>query len=179
MLVTYEPNSSTVQQRCLMNKNKTSQKQRRGYIQGGVIIKNARLSLSSLAVAFKTNSCPYHNSNETKTSHVPGRQRVLGFLLPRLLFYENGLHLRPITLISSVHTRRIQTLSLPWTPSTSSSSIPSHQHLLAGFLQNSSSFCAMPIAALFMSVPRMSLRNLVNARLQMTALFGSPARWPQ
>lgn len=88
-------------------------------------------------------------------------------------------HLSPITLISSVQTLRIHTLSLPSTPSMPSSSMPSHQHRRAGLRQNSSSFCAMPIALLPTSLPRMSLRSRASARLQMTALFGSPARWPQ
>lgn len=92
----------------------------------------------------------------------------------------NGRHHRnPITLISSVHTRLIHTLSLPSTPSTSSNSTPSHQHLLAGLRQKSRSFCAMPTALLFpRSLPRISLRSLASARLQTTALPGSPARWP-
>ncbi len=140
--------------------------------------------------------------------------------------------------ISRVQTRRIQTLSLPpSTPSTRSSSVPSHQHRRAGFRQNSKSFCAMPSAAAFdaavaaadaaadtgddepdedddvvlvyllvlsLFVPDvlelplvllvvaallplvsssalllMSVRNRASAKLQMTALFGSPARWPQ
>lgn len=87
-------------------------------------------------------------------------------------------HRRPMTLISSVHTRLIHTLSFPSTPSTLSSSTPSHQHLLAGLRQNSNSFCAMPTALLPISLPRMSLRSLARARLQTTALLGSPARCP-
>lgn len=86
---------------------------------------------------------------------------------------------RPMTLISRVQTLRIQTLSLPSTPSTFSSSTPSHQHRRAGFRQKRSSFCAIPTALLPMSLPRMSLRSRASARLQMTALLGSPARWPQ
>ena len=84
-----------------------------------------------------------------------------------------------MTLISSVHTLLIHTFSFPSTPSTPSSSTPSHQHLLAGFLQKRSSFCAIPTALLPISPPRMSVRNLARAKLQMTALFGSFARWPQ
>lgn len=93
---------------------------------------------------------------------------------------QNDRHYRsPITLISSVHTRLIHTLSLPSTPSTSSNSTPSHQHLLAGLRQKSRSFCAIPTALLFpRSLPRISLRSLASARLQTTALPGSPARWP-
>ena len=82
--------------------------------------------------------------------------------------------------ISNVQTLLIHTLSFPSTPSTLSSSTPSHQHLRAGFLQNKSSFCAIPIALLFAnSLPLISVRNRARARLQMTALLGSPARWPQ
>ena len=81
--------------------------------------------------------------------------------------------------ISNVHTRRIHTLSFPSTPSTSLNSTPSHQHLLAGFRQKSRSFCAIPTALLPVKSPLMSVLNLASARLQMTALFGSPARWPQ
>jgi hypothetical protein len=80
--------------------------------------------------------------------------------------------------ISKVQTRRIQTFNLPFTPSTSSSSTPSHQHLLAGFLQNNSNFWAIPTALLFAKSPLTSVLSLARARLQMTALFGSPARWP-
>lgn len=84
---------------------------------------------------------------------------------------------RPMTLISRVHTLLIQTLSfLPSTPSTLSSSTPSHQHRRAGFRQKSSSFWAMPTALLPMSLPRMSERRRASARLQITALLGSPAR---
>lgn len=85
-------------------------------------------------------------------------------------------HRSPTTLISSVHTRRIHTLSFPSTPSILSSSMPSHQQRRAGFLQNSSNFCAMPTALVPMSLPRMSLRSRASAKLQMTALLGSPAR---
>lgn len=80
--------------------------------------------------------------------------------------------------ISKVHTLLIHTFSVPLTPSTSSSSTPSHQHLLAGFLQKSNSFCAIPTALLLAKSPLMSVRSLASAKLQMTALFGSPARWP-
>ena len=82
--------------------------------------------------------------------------------------------------ISSVQTLLIQTFSLPSTPSTFSSSTPSHQHLRAGFLQNSSSFCAMPTTLLLASsLPLISVLRRARARLQMTALLGSGARWPQ
>lgn len=81
--------------------------------------------------------------------------------------------------ISNVHTRRIQTLSLPSTPSTLSSSTPSHQHLRAGFRQKSSSFCAIPTALLLAASPRMSVRSRAKAIEQTTALLGSAARWPQ
>jgi hypothetical protein len=84
----------------------------------------------------------------------------------------------PLT-ISSVHTRRIHTFNFPSTPSTSSNSTPSHQHLRAGFRQKSRSFCAMPTTLFPARSPLTSVRNLASARLQMTALFGSPARWPQ
>ena len=86
-----------------------------------------------------------------------------------------------VQTISSVQTLRIQTLSLPSMPSTFSNSIPSHQHLLAGFLQNRRSFCAIPTALLLarVSLPLISVRKRARARLQMTALLGSPARWPQ
>ena len=84
-----------------------------------------------------------------------------------------------MTLISSVQTLLIQTFNFPSTPSTPSRSTPSHQHLRAGFRQNRSSFCAIPTALLPISPPRMSVRNLASARLQITALFGSFARWPQ
>jgi len=48
----------------------------------------------------------------------------------------------------------------------------------AGFLQNSSSFCAIPTTLLsFESFE--SVLSLARARLQMTALFGSAARCPQ
>ena len=80
--------------------------------------------------------------------------------------------------ISKVQTRRIQIFSLPSTPSTSSSSTPSHQHLRAGFLQNNNNFWAMPTALLPAKSPLTSVRNLANARLHMTALLGSPARCP-
>lgn len=86
----------------------------------------------------------------------------------------NGLNLT----ISKVHTRRIQTLTSPSTPSTSSSSIPSHQHRRAGFLQKRRSFWAIPTALLLDKSPRMSVRSLARARLQITALLGSGARWP-
>lgn len=36
----------------------------------------------------------------------------------------------------------------------------------------------MPTALLPMSLPRMSDRRRASAKLQMTALLGSPARWP-
>lgn len=82
--------------------------------------------------------------------------------------------------ISRVHTLRIQTFSVPCTPSTSSSSTPSHQHRLAGLRQNSSSFCAMPTALLLVvESPRMSVRRRASAIEQTTALLGSAARWPQ
>lgn len=42
--------------------------------------------------------------------------------------------------ISKVQTRRIQTFNFPSTPSTPSSSTPSHQHRLAGLRQKSRSF---------------------------------------
>lgn len=84
-----------------------------------------------------------------------------------------------MTLISNVQTLLIHTFSFPSTPSTPSSSTPSHQHLRAGFLQNRSNFCAIPTALFPISPPRMSVRNLASARLQMTALFGSFALWPQ
>jgi hypothetical protein len=45
--------------------------------------------------------------------------------------------------------------------------------------QKSSSFWAMPTALLPMSLPRMSERRRASASEQMTALLGSPARWPQ
>lgn len=80
--------------------------------------------------------------------------------------------------ISSVHTLRIQTFSFPFTPSTPSSSTPSHQHRRAGLRQNNSNFCAMPTALLPVTSPLMSVRSRANAREQMTALLGSPARWP-
>jgi hypothetical protein len=80
--------------------------------------------------------------------------------------------------ISRVQTLRIQTLSFPSTPSTLSSSTPSHQHRRAGFLQNSRSFCAIPTALLLISLPLISVRNLARAMLQITALLGSPARCP-
>jgi hypothetical protein len=98
---------------------------------------------------------------------------------PRETYAASSAQRSPMTLISSVHTLLIQTLSLPSTPSTSSSSTPSHQHLRAGLRQNSSSFCAMPTALLPISLPRMSDRSRASARLQMTALLGSPARCPQ
>ena len=79
--------------------------------------------------------------------------------------------------ISSVHTRRIQTFSLPSMPSTPSSSTPSHQHRRAGFRQKRRSFCAIPTAFVFArSLPRISVRRRASAKLQMTALLGSPAR---
>ena len=81
--------------------------------------------------------------------------------------------------ISSVQTRLIQTFSFPSTPSTLLSSMPSHQHLRAGFRQNKSSFCAMPTALELAASPRMSVRRRARAIEQMTALFGSAARWPQ
>jgi len=90
----------------------------------------------------------------------------------------NRAQRNPITLISKVHTLRIQTFNLPSTPSTWSSSTPSHQHLRAGFRQKSNSFCAIPTALLFAASPRMSVRNRASAMEQMTALFGSAARWP-
>jgi hypothetical protein len=81
--------------------------------------------------------------------------------------------------ISSVQTLLIHTFSLPSMPLTFSSSTPSHQHRRAGFLQNRSSFCAIPTALLFAkSFPLISVRSLARAILQMTALFGSPARCP-
>lgn len=110
-----------------------------------------------------------------------------------------GYHLSPMTLctrtsqsnkeltepgrnsltISRVHTRRIQTFNFPSTPSTPSNSIPSHQQRLAGFLQKSNSFWAMPTEALLLRSPLISVRSFANARLQITALLGSGARWPQ
>jgi hypothetical protein len=82
--------------------------------------------------------------------------------------------------ISNVQTLRIQIFSFPSIPSTPSSSIPSHQHRRAGFRQKRSSFCAIPTALVFArSLPRISVRRRARAKLQMTALFGSPARWPQ
>ena len=84
-----------------------------------------------------------------------------------------------IRTISRVQTLLIHTFSLPSTPLTLSSSTPSHQHRRAGFLQKRSSFCAMPTALLLArSLPLMSVRRRANAMLQMTALFGSPARCP-
>jgi hypothetical protein len=80
--------------------------------------------------------------------------------------------------ISSVHTLRIQTFNLPSTPSTLSNSTPSHQHLRAGFRQNSNSFCAIPTALLDKFSSLTPVRRRARAILQMTALFGSPARWP-
>jgi hypothetical protein len=91
--------------------------------------------------------------------------------MPALLHQRN-----PITLISKVHTLLIQTFSLPSTPSTFSKSTPSHQHLRAGFLQNKSSFCAIPTALEPISLARMSVRNRARARLHITALLGSFAR---
>jgi hypothetical protein len=44
--------------------------------------------------------------------------------------------------------------------------------------QNSNSFCAIPTALLPISLPRMSDLSRASARLQMTALLGSPALWP-
>ena len=82
--------------------------------------------------------------------------------------------------ISSVQTLLIQTFSLPSTPRTLSSSTPSHQQRRAGFRQKRSSFCAIPTALLLAaSLPLMSVRRRASAMLQMTALLGSPARWPQ
>ena len=110
--------------------------------------------------------------------------------------------------ISKVQTLRTQTFNCPSTPSTPSSSTPSHQHLLAGFLQKSSNFCAIPteLALLWLLVAGlegeemllalgvafavlseedgfwgllMSVRRRARAREQMTALLGSLARWPQ
>ena len=82
--------------------------------------------------------------------------------------------------ISKVQTLLIQTLSFPSTPSTLSSSTPSHQHLRAGFLQNNRSFCAMPTALLLAnSLPLMSVLRRARAKLHITALLGSPARCPQ
>ena len=91
--------------------------------------------------------------------------------------------------ISKVQTRLIHTFSfLPGsTPSTLSSSTPSHQHRRAGLRQNSRSFCAMPTAPALLSllpalaesaVPRTSVRRRARASEQMTAFLGSPARWP-
>jgi hypothetical protein len=80
--------------------------------------------------------------------------------------------------ISNVQTLRTQTLTWPSTPSTSSRSIPSHQHRRAGFRQKRSSFWAMPTELLLDRSPRMSVRSFAKARLQMTALLGSGARWP-
>ena len=81
--------------------------------------------------------------------------------------------------ISKVHTLRIHTFNFPGTPSTPSSSTPSHQHLLAGFLQKSNSFWAIPTALeSFPAEPRTSVRKRANAREQITALLGSGARWP-
>ena len=93
-----------------------------------------------------------------------------------------------VLTISKVHTLRIHTFNFPCTPSTSFNSTPSHQHLLAGFRQNSKSFCAIPTAFASLPLeppgpaaadePRMSVRRRANAREQMTALLGSGARWP-
>jgi hypothetical protein len=81
--------------------------------------------------------------------------------------------------ISSVHTRRIHTFSGPSTPSTSFNSTPSHQHRRAGLRQNRRSFCAIPTALLFArSFPLISVLNRASAMLHITALLGSPARWP-
>lgn len=52
-------------------------------------------------------------------------------------------------------------------------------HLRAGFLQKSNSFCAIPTALLFAASPLISVRSRASAMEQMTALFGSAARWPQ
>lgn len=87
--------------------------------------------------------------------------------------------MRHVLTISNVQTLRIHTLSLPSTPSTLSSSTPSHQQRRAGLRQKSRSFCAMPTALLFRSLPLISVRNRASAMLQITALLGSPARWPQ
>lgn len=83
-------------------------------------------------------------------------------------------------LSSSVQTRRAHSLmTLSGSPcSARSTSMPSHQHLRAGLRQKRSSFCAMPTALLPISLPLMSERSRASARLQMTALLGSPARWP-
>lgn len=87
---------------------------------------------------------------------------------------------RECLTISRVHTRRIQTLSFPSTPSTLSNSTPSHQHLLAGLRQNSNSFCAMPTAlAAPAESPRTSVRRRASAMEQITAFCGSAARCPQ
>lgn len=81
--------------------------------------------------------------------------------------------------ISRVQTRLIHTLSFPSTPRTFSSSTPSHQQRRAGFLQKSNSFCAIPTALLLArSLPLISVLRRARAMLQMTALLGSPARWP-
>jgi hypothetical protein len=93
--------------------------------------------------------------------------------IPRLTCQEGERH-----TISSVQTLRIQTFNLPSTPSTFSNSTPSHQHLRAGFRQNSSSFCAMPTALLERFSSLTPVRRRASAILQMTALFGSPARCP-
>ena len=81
--------------------------------------------------------------------------------------------------ISKVHTLRTHTFNLPLTPSMPSSSTPSHQHLLAGFLQNRRSFWAIPMALLFDKSLLTSVRSFARARLQITARLGSWARWPQ
>lgn len=82
---------------------------------------------------------------------------------------------KPITLISRVQTLRIHTFNLPSTPSTPSNSTPSHQHRRAGFRQNKRSFWAIPTASRLFTESRMSVRKRASARLQITALLGSPA----
>lgn len=117
-------------------------------------------------------SFPHSAEQNSKTIAVPP-ERVLESKRMRSKCQRS-----PITLISNVHTLLIHTLSLPSTPSTFVNSTPSHQHLRAGFRQNSNNFCAMPTALLPISFPRTSVRNRARARLQITALLGSPARCP-
>lgn len=143
--------------------------------------------------------CPYTLERPTHEPNMRMKvlQQVYKFCPPKIMIPRcyDAYHLRPITLckhvsinfvskatgeltISSVQTRLIHTLSLPGTPSTSCSSTPSHQHLRAGFLQKRSNFCAMPTACPPAKSPLMSVLRRARARLQMTALLGSPARWP-